>query len=219
MRKGKQKKPLSKATKALLESLQRKSGIRDLAKRFLIVCEDDKSAPHYFEALKKHLKLSATSVKVSGSGGHTQPEQVVDTAISLRDMANASESTVPFEEVWCVIDGDYGKKILSARTKATASNIKLAVSTMCFEYWILLHFEQNDKSTLDCDGLVSGLREKHIPDYDKGSCDFSEIVCNFQDASDRAEELRKTRRSLGELPEDQNPCSEVYLLVKAIQAH
>jgi hypothetical protein len=42
MSKGqKPKKPLSKATAALIEGLQRRRGVRRLAKRFLIVCEDD----------------------------------------------------------------------------------------------------------------------------------------------------------------------------------
>jgi hypothetical protein len=48
-----EKKPLSKKTLALLDQLRRKRGIKELRKRFLIVCEDGKSAPNYFEALKK----------------------------------------------------------------------------------------------------------------------------------------------------------------------
>ena len=49
MSKGrKPKKPLSKKVMALNEQLQRRRGVRDLAKRFLIVCEDDKSAPNYY---------------------------------------------------------------------------------------------------------------------------------------------------------------------------
>ncbi len=58
MSKGKKtKKPISKKTQSLLKDLQRKRGVRELAKRFLIVCEDDKSAPNYFQALKKHFNL------------------------------------------------------------------------------------------------------------------------------------------------------------------
>jgi len=67
----------------LLERLQRRQGVRDLEKRFLIVCEDNKSAPNYFEALKKHFKLSATSIQVVGSDDHTQPIQVVERAVVL----------------------------------------------------------------------------------------------------------------------------------------
>jgi hypothetical protein len=216
-RRGKPGKPLSKATEALLTQLQRRRGVRDLEKRVLIVCEDGKSAPNYFDALKEHFKLSAASIEIAGSEGHTQPVQVVARAVEIRKRARSPNSgTAPFEQVWCVIDGDYGKKIANARNKARAAGIELAISTKCFEYWILLHFEENDKSTNDCDALVSTLRKKHLPQYTKGKCDFSSIVVHVRDACARAEKLRRPGIARGELPEDQNPCSEVYKLVNAI---
>jgi len=218
MSKGKKpKKPLSKKVLALNEQLQRRRGVRDLAKRFLIVCEDDKSAPNYFEALKKHFSLSATSVQVAGSGGKTQPIQVVERAVELKKSAASPKSgTVPFDQVWCVIDGDYGDKINNARAKARANRVKLAISTMCFEYWVLLHFEESDSSTMDCDALVRSLKSKHLPQYEKGTCDFHDIVKCVRDACKRAEKLRKPGIKRRELPEIQNPCSEVYKLVNAI---
>jgi hypothetical protein len=213
----KPKRPLSKKTAALIKQLQRRRGERDLEKRFLIVCEDGKSAPNYFEALKEHFKLSAASIQIAGSEGHTQPVQVVARAAEIKkDAAAPNSGTVPFEQVWCVIDGDYGKKIANARSKARARRIELAISTMCFEYWVLLHFEEYDKSTIDCDALVSTLRKKHLPQYTKGKCDFSSIVVHVRDACTRAEKLRRPGIARGDLPEDQNPCSEVYKLVNAI---
>lgn len=213
-----QKKPLSKKVKTLLEQLQRRRGVRDLAKRVLIVCEDGKSAPNYFESLKKHLNLSAASIHIAGSGGRTQPIQVVARAIELRNRANGSASgTEPFDQAWCVIDGDYGDKINNARASANANQIRLAITTMCFEYWILLHFVDSDTATMDCDDLVSSLRHPHLPDYQKGNCDFQEIVKRVDDACARAERHRQPGIDRGELPENQNPCSEVYLLIKAIR--
>jgi hypothetical protein len=212
-RRGNSGKLLSKATVALLEQLRRRRGERDLEKRFLIVCEDGKSAPNYFEALKEHFKLSATSIEIAGSEGHTQPVQVVARAVEIKKRAASPNSgTVPFDQVWCAIDGDYGQKIANARSKALANGIRLAISTKCFEYWILLHFEENDKATIDCDALVSTLRKKHLSQYTKGKCDFSSTVKHVRDACTRAEKLRR----LENLPEDQNPCSEVYKLVNAI---
>jgi hypothetical protein len=163
MRQGKppRKKPLSKKVLALNEQLQRRRGVRDLPKRFLIVCEDNKSAPNYFKALKRHFSLSATSIPVVPSGGRTQPIQVVELAVELKKgAADPNSSTEPFEQVWCVIDGDFGIKIKNARTKAKANKIKLAISTKCFEYWVLLHFEETDTSTMDCDALVRSLKRK-----------------------------------------------------------
>lgn len=211
------KRPLSKATVALNEQLTRRRGVRELAKRFLIVCEDGKSAPNYFESLKDRFNLSATSVKVVGGGGRTQPIQVVERAIELRDVASNPESgTEGFDQVWCVIDGDYGDKINNARAKATANGIKLAISTMCFEYWVLLHFEESDAATMDCDGVVKTLRKNHLKKYEKGGFDFTGIVDRAPDASKAAEKLRRPGIRRGDLPEAQNPCTEVYMLVNAI---
>jgi hypothetical protein len=221
MSKGKKpKKQLSKKTVTLLDQLQRRRGVRNLEKSFLIVCEDGKSAPAYFEALAKHLTLSATSVRVAGSDGHTQPIQVVQRALELKERAADPQSgTEPFGQVWCVIDGDYGNKIKPARAKATANGIELAISTMCFEYWLLLHFEESDTSTNDCNALVHSLRRKHLPGYEKGACDFRDLVKLVHDARKRAEKLRKPGIRRGDLPEVQNPCSEVYKLVNAILEH
>ena len=122
-KRGKPEKPLSKATMSLNEQLRRRRGVRDLEKRFSIVCEDQKSARYYFEALKDHFNLSAASVRVADSSGHTQPIQVVERAIAIEASAAEPDSgTEPFEQVWCVIDGDFGKKIANARSKANAKS-------------------------------------------------------------------------------------------------
>lgn len=215
---NKPQKPQSKKVAALIEQLQRRRGVRDLAKRFLIVCEDGKSAPNYFECLKKHFKLTAASIRVVGSDGGTQPLQVVQKAVDLKKTAaKPSSGTLPFDEVWCVIDGDYGVKIANARSKAETNGVQLAISTMCFEYWLLLHLEDYNTPTIDCDGLVHALRAKRrLPDYEKGKYDFSSLVERVYDASERAKKLRKPGAERGELPEAQNPCSEIYKLVDAI---
>ncbi len=209
------KKQVSPKVIALQELLRRKRGVRDLQKRFLIVCEDGKSAPGYFKSLKRHENLSAASIAVVGSDGNTQPIQVVQEAIRRKKAAaSRSSGTVPFDQVWCTIDGDYGDAIANARTSARAHGVRIAVSTMCFEYWILLHFAEHSAPAVNCDAVVHELRQRHLPHYTKGRCDFSAIVPYARAASARAARLRR----LSELPEKQNPCSDVYLLIDAILA-
>ncbi len=218
MKAGARKRPISKKVQTLIDSLQRRRGIRDLPKRFLVVCEDSKSAPNYFKALKKRFSLSASSIVVAHSESRTQPIQVVERAIEIANAAkNPKNSSMRFNEVWCVIDGDYGSKIVPARQKAKAEKIHLAISTMCFEYWVSLHFEENGKAACDCDGHIKRLK-KHVPDYEKGKCDFLPIVAHVRDACQRAEKLRQPGIQRGDLPENQNPCSEVYLLINALGA-
>ena len=214
MSKGR-KKPISSKMVNLNVQLQRRSGVRKLSKRFLIVCEDVKSAPNYFRALKKCENLDATSVAVFGSNGKTQPAQVVQSAIDLQEVAaDRSSGTEPFDEVWCVIDGDCGANIKHARTMANTHKIKLAISTMCFEYWVLLHFDKHHRPAGDCNAVVRTLKKYHCPQYAKGTCDFVGIVPHARDASARAKKLRRTQ----DLPESQNPCSDLYLLIDAMLA-
>jgi hypothetical protein len=216
MKAGGRKKPISNKVQTLIDSLQRRRGVRNSAKRFLVVCEDSKSAPNYFKALKKWFSLSASSIEVAHSESRTQPIQVVERAIEIANAARSCKNGgMPFDEVWCVIDGDYGNKIVSARQKAKAKEIRLAISTKCFEYWVLLHFEENDKAACDCGGHIKRLK-KHVPDYEKGKCDFLSIVAHVRNACQRAEKLRQPGIQRGDLPENQNPCSEVYLLIKAL---
>ena len=215
------KRPLSKKVVNLNHELARRRGVRNLKKRFLIVCEDEKSAPNYFRSLKKHFNLSAASIEVVGGGGHSQPIEVVKKAVELKNRAKDRHSgTEPFEHIWCVIDGDYGVKIHDARAKVKANHIELAISTKCFECWVLLHFEESDTSTSDCDALVYSLNrameKKSLSPYQKGKCDFKTIVLDVRNACKRAEKLRKPGLARNELPENQNPCTEIYRLINAI---
>lgn len=204
----------SKSTKykALVDDIQRKRGVRDTKKRTLIVCEDNKSAPNYFYALKKHENLSATSVTIVGSGGNTQPIQVVNKAIHMRDQAARPDSeTEEFESVWCVIDGDFETAIPNARARAIANGVHIAVSTACFEYWILLHFVDDAKPRSSSE-LVKELKTSHCKSYDKGKTNFSGIVEHARTASDRA----KNHRQKSVRPENQNPCSDLYMLIQEL---
>lgn len=220
MSKGKRaKKPISKKTGHLLEHLKRKRNVRTLSKRYLIVCEDDKSAPTYFETLKSYFHLDATRVYVEGSKGATQPRQVVRRAVEIKEAAEDGHSgSTPFDEVWCLIDGDYGNAIDNARSSAVANDVFLAVSNKCFEYWVLLHFRECTTPTIDCDTIVKMVRSKDcIPGYSKGGCDYSMAMPNVNVACDRAKKLREDGIARGcRKPEDQNPCTEVYKLVNSL---
>lgn len=213
----KKKRPISKKVAHLLQCLERRTNTRLLNKRVLIACEDDKSSPDYFHALLRHYKLSASRVEIVRGGGDSQPLQVVEKAIEYAELAKKSHGTEPFEEVWCVIDGDYGTKITNARKKAIAdkNKIRLAISTPCFEYWLLLHFEESAKPTAGCDGTIKYLK-KHIRSYDKGKCDFGAFMENVSIAKERAEKLRNATLPGQKYPEEQNPCSELYLLMETL---
>jgi len=199
----------------IVESLQRKRGIRDANERILVVCEDGASAVTYFNLLRIHLRLTATSVAVEGPNGGTQPEAIVKKAKKLMREAAKSEGTDAFDQIWCVVDGDYGNRVATARANARAAGVKLAVTTPCFEYWVLLHLEDFRTSQVSCDDVTAQLKG-HLSGYDKSekTCAklFPKIVENYSIAARRAREGRKQRPS--DDPETHNPCSDVYLLVE-----
>ena len=156
-------------------------------------------------------------MRVVGSNYRTQPLQVVQRALELQKEARRSASgTVPFDDAWCVIDGDYGDKVGIARNAINDRTTHLAISTPCFEYWILLHFAESAQPAVDCNEVISILRAGPIPEYNKGIFDHSRIIDRAVDAASRARKLREPRKAIDPLPEMHNPCSEIYLLIEEL---
>lgn len=195
------------------QDLKRKSGSRNPRRRVLIVCEG-KTEVCYFEELSRRVKFPGT-VLVSVESDHPQPDQVVKYAKKIKaNAAKPSSSTTPFDEVWCVIDGDNREKLREARSEAQKSGIRLAITNPCFEYWILLHFEDCGKAFSNCDKAGEYLKKRgHAPEYAKNNSDFRKIVPNFNAAVSNSEK----RRRIGELPESQNPCSDLHLLLNILK--
>ena len=96
----------TKSQQGLIEDFARRRGERTPRKRFLIVCEDEKSAKNYFVALIRHLRITSRAVVVEGSDGKTQPVQVVKKATTLARLSrSASSGTVAFDRALCANDG------------------------------------------------------------------------------------------------------------------
>ncbi len=50
---------------------------------------------------------------------------------------------------------------------AAANGIKVAFSNICFEQWILLHYEATQKSYANCDQLINYIKLNHDSGYKK----------------------------------------------------
>ncbi len=190
-----------------------KQGTRTCNKRFLIVFEDAKSAANYFKELRKYLRVHSADIEIAPGNSRTQPQQIVDRANNLMNQATPENR---YDEVWVVFDGDFGAtKIANARTSANTNSINLAISTPFFEYWLILHYEEYCKTQCTKDQMLDKLKE-HWRNYDKGAkqSSFQEIVRDYMTAAKRARKIRD--RKVYDNPEDQNPCSELYLLTNAL---
>jgi hypothetical protein len=200
-----------------LRDLRRTPGRRSPRATILIMCEDGKSAPAYFNSLRQKLNLTTVEVQVVGCG--CDPNGVVERAKLIRSerkrVAEHSVSTSEYDEVWCVFDretpGDR-PEFDSAIQHANEARLRLAPSNPCFEYWILLHFEQTTAPFHNCFELLKRLKKHHIPNYSKGMNCFGHIEEHTKTAIKNAETAVKINASEA-YP---NPCTHIHLLVKSM---
>lgn len=180
----------------------RRAPYREERSQVLIVCGAKETEPAYFTGLKSHRRNPAISVKVKEKGG-TDPEGVVHYATKLRGFRD-------YDEVWCVVDVDE-YDLDGAVRLAKQEAVNLAVSNPCFEYWLLLHFEE-------CTAPMSRYADvkpklvKHVPAYDKTALKFGDFV----EGVDLA--VRRAKQSCPELgtARSRNPATGVWRLVEAV---
>jgi hypothetical protein len=134
--------------------------------RVLVVCEDTKSSRSYLQDASQHFRANV-HVEIVHSG-YTDPKGIVAAALK-----RAKE----FEHLYCVIDRDAHENFDAAVHLAGTSNkLTMIVSHPCFEYWLLLHFNESrraymragNRSAADC--LIADLlREPGMDGYKKGN--------------------------------------------------
>ncbi len=183
------------------KSFRRRPASRDPQATVLIVCEGEKTEPNYFRSLCRALRL--TSVRVVGEGCGNAPISIVDYALV---------AGVAYDAIWCVMDVEEDGKNPSLRpalNKATDHKLKIVLSNPCFEYWILLHFQDSGRPFRNCKEVGHKLKEV-LPDYEKGQDYFQDLEPKMATAVARAKRIRKNSPD----PRiERNPSTEVDLLV------
>ena len=113
-----------------------------ISKRLLIVCEDEKSSKIYFESFKRDEKLkrqlSSVDIEVVHPKDHS-PVGLVKEAKLKKKKAKRDRNS--YDEVWIVLDKDGHANLDQALITARDNKISVALSVMCFEYWILKELE------------------------------------------------------------------------------
>lgn len=182
----------------------------------LIVCEGEKTEPLYFDALKSELRLSNANIRICGKECGSAPESVVEYALQefKRDPI--------YDRVYCVFDKDrhptYSAALDRIRTKRLPGKaiIEAITSVPCFEFWLLLHFEDTARPYSAVGGnsagdqIVSDLKQ-YMPSYEKGDGNAFELTSPMvEEAIKRAERLEKRQKEAG----TDNPSTKVHHLVK-----
>lgn len=217
-------------------SLARKSAVSlgTLAKpgdSFLIVTEGQVTEPVYFETIRQKLKLGAMHIKVIPS---TRPDalNVIRKAVEeqkahtlkIRRGELPIKMPAKFDHVWAVIDTDVltdPQKWAEVVKSANDKKVKLAYSTPCFEFWLLLHLEYTTRSDLiDCNAAKAAVKAcLHPTPYStvrkEASHAIGSLVPKYKDAIKHAQRVREHHKQI-QTPEPANPSTAVDTLLSAI---
>ena len=198
--------------------LRRQTKTRETRKRFLIVCEGEKTEVNYFKAFTVPKKIEVT---VRGEGKNSL--SLVNKAIQIIDNLKQDDS---FDQIWCVFDKDNCSKeqFNQAEGLAKQKNIKIAYSNEAFEIWFILHFQYLDIATSRSEYLTIltkqmqkyGLLNKKEK-YAKNREDMYEKLKPYQTtAITNAAKLIQDRDEAKKHPFDANPSTTVQELVQEL---
>jgi len=133
-----------------MNSRKTKRKLRQLKQTIYIVCEGTNTEPIYFEAIGQQSDVSEKygitvyprkedKDNASTKGG----ESIKTDAVNLVKIAQRERERKNYDEVWAVFDKDGYTKHKEAFLYAKKHGVNLAFSSIAFEHWILLHYEQN----------------------------------------------------------------------------
>jgi len=204
---------------------------QDLKPILHIFCEGEKTEPNYlkgylerFFSTNRRLKV----IKIEPTNKNT-PKQLVEEAIKKQKYCPDGDS------FWVVYDRESEQKYsdnlhAQAYNKAQKHNIDVALSNVCFEAWLLLHFTSSSAPYNCYDDLrkKSNLRaeckKRGVKDYDKGNKEIfdqlteNEIKTARVNAKRINEQSKCNANSSNTKPYQLNPFTDVYLLLDAIDA-
>lgn len=199
---------------------KRKDKKRSLKKRILILCEGAKTEPNYFNGIKHDLKirhkLSAVDIEVYQPNSYN-PDGLVNEAIDKKHKANFRRN--PYDAIWLVFDRDFHPHIAKVYQKARKNKIHIAISNICFEVWILMHFEpvHLHKPYQRCSNVIRKMQRSFVKKYHKNDKHFDYLKPLTQNAIENAKAMQKhyNQPQYAEVHEyDLNPYSNVHELVE-----
>lgn len=207
---------MSKKTPAWKRTRQkgkRKTHTRNPREKILIVCEGEKTEPHYFQSFP--VDKEVVEVDIRGEGKNT--DSLVQEAIRLQ--SQAEKQGEPYNQSWCVFDRDSFPKhnFNRALRLAIDNKIQVAYSNQAFELWYLLHFcfwvHAADRRQYNA-RLSTFLKHP----YAKNSKTIYDELLDKQPTA-----LKNARKLLNEYhprnPESNNPSTTVHLLVEELNKH
>ncbi len=206
----------------------RAKGTTPLGSVLHIFCEGEKTEPNYINAyVEKTHPRNQRLVNVKKCSKNT-PVQLVEAAVNLKKQRDTPDG----DQFWVVYDrestGKYKDSLHEDAYKhANSEGINLAISNVCFERWLLLHFTDSTAPYEDYTDLMKNsplkkeLKKLGLNDYRKSDSRLYNLISDrVKDARRRAITMNQhTLKSSGESkdkPYHLNPYTLVHELLDGI---
>lgn len=203
---------------------QKRTRIKQMSCRILIVTEGEKTEPNYFEHFTvKNNDYFVYEVKCDGIGMNTMA--VVNKAIELKESQSNKDG---YDSVWAVFDKDGfpDNNFNSAIAKAEANGVNAAWSNEAFELWYLYHF-QNRITAMSRDEYKAAISKAvnnsrkwkgKTPYKYKKNCERNfEIMTTYGDMEQAIQNAERQNQTFTDARyAKHNPCTTVYKLVKQL---
>lgn len=192
-------------------SLKRRGPIKEERYVISLFCEGAATEPQYFNALSKLPEIREKTnldLRIDLSGA--VPLTLVQQAVSAKKSGSA-------DAYWCIFDVEWPQQhpnLAEAMDLAERERIPVAVSNPSFELWLVLHHKDH-RSHLDTNRAIQE-RKKIDGSADK-NLDAKKYLDLRSVASSRAQALDKRHMGDGTRLPHNNPSSNVYALVEAIE--
>lgn len=185
--------------------LKRRKDFRPIRKKFLIVCEGERTEPYYFEAFR----VPKNVYDVVGAGDNTI--RLMREAIDLMQREK-------YDQVWVVMDKDDFpiENFNNALGLARENGIQVAYSNEAFELWYLLHFDFHH-AAISRESYKERLTARLGFEYKKNDPNIYDAIEDKQIIA-----IQNAIRLLKEYgdehrPAYDNPSTTVHLLVDALR--
>ena len=121
------------------------------AKRVLILCEGQ-SEQIYINGYKSEdvnkRRLAKVDVEIYQPKDYSPHGLLTEAKLKVKE---AKKDKMPYDKVWIVFDRDGHANVPQTFEEARIAKINIAFSAVCFEIWILLHFERTSRAFQNCD--------------------------------------------------------------------
>ena len=163
-----------------------------------LICEGHKTEPNYFNPYFRAKNLKGA--KAFKPNDHS-PIGIAKAA--KEELKTAQKLKIPSDKIfiWAVFDRDGHEGIPDAIARLRGTPIGIAFSNICFEFWVLLHYECTSRSFANCDAVISYIYTEYDKNYNKSNDHFERLKDKMLTAIENAQILAKNQRQHDSRPD------------------